>query len=119
MAYGAFDETVCTAPLGPTIHKKVQHEGLRYPCDTCEFKAKSKPSLKLHINAIHKGLRISCKHCEKTVTAPGNLSNHIKISHGEEKKLTQCNLCDYSTFSQKYHRRHMLKHQRANGTPLT
>ena len=46
------------------IHVESIHEGLRYPCDKCPYKATTISSLKRHGESIHEGVCYSCDHCE-------------------------------------------------------
>ena len=47
-------------------HIKSIHEGIKYPCDQCDFKATHKGTLKSHMKSIHEGV---------------NLWKHIKSKH--------------------------------------
>ena len=38
-------------------HKQSRHKMVRYPCDQCEFSATVGPTLKKHKEAIHEGIR--------------------------------------------------------------
>ena len=42
---------------GLYTHKKSIHEGLKYPCDHCNYIATRKDSLKRHINSSHPGVK--------------------------------------------------------------
>ena len=52
------------------IHVESIHEGVRYPCDKCPYKATTISSLKRHGESIHEGVCYSCAcdHCEYTAT---------------------------------------------------
>ena len=40
------------------------HEGLRYSCDQCVFRATQSNLLKSHIEYVDMGIRYQCKHCD-------------------------------------------------------
>ena len=42
------------------IHVESIHEGVRYPCDKCPYKATTISSLKRHGESIHEGVCYSC-----------------------------------------------------------
>ena len=41
-------------------HIKYKHEGVRYPCDQCEFAAITADSLRRHIEIKHEGMGYPC-----------------------------------------------------------
>ena len=77
-------------------HIKTVHEGLRYSCDQCEFKATQQGTVNGHIQSIHKGIRYACDKCEYMSTREGNLNLHKKTKHGLHS-LVSCNQCSYQT----------------------
>ena len=64
-------------------HKEHKHEGIRYPCDQCDFSAKTPISLKRHKESIHEGIRYPCDQCEYTATQNGSLKSHKNAKHSE------------------------------------
>ena len=38
-------------------HSKYKHEGVRYPCDQCEYSATTVSNIKKHIECKHEGMR--------------------------------------------------------------
>ena len=46
------------------MHKEAKHEGVRYDCDQCGFKAPSKRSIKRHKDAVHEGVSHVCDQCD-------------------------------------------------------
>ena len=49
------------------------HNVQRYPCDQCDYKATLKQSLKLHVSSVHKGQRWPCDQCDYKLTAKQSL----------------------------------------------
>ena len=52
-------------------------EGMKYPCDHCEYKATEKGDLKKHTMPVHKGIKYQCDHCEFKATTQGNFKRHV------------------------------------------
>jgi len=40
------------------------HEGMMFPCESCDYLATEKSNLRKHIKSIHEGIRFSCESCE-------------------------------------------------------
>ena len=51
-----------------TVHVQVQHEGVRYACDQCDYLATQKGSLTKHIQSKHEGIRYACNKCDHQFT---------------------------------------------------
>ena len=68
---------------GPNLrtHVKSIHEGVKYPCDQCVYKATSKGDLRTHVKSIHEGVRYPCDHCDYKVTHKSNLRAHKEYKH--------------------------------------
>ena len=54
-------------------HKKSKHEGIRYPCDMCDFAGSTSSNLKVHKEAKHEGIRNPCDICEYAASTAYNL----------------------------------------------
>ena len=63
------------------IHIDSVHEGIKYPCNKCEYKASTQSYLNEHINAIHKGKKFYCKHCDFKTPWRNHLRTHTKSKH--------------------------------------
>merc|ERR1712150_148157 len=61
------------------IHIKSKHENLKYKCNRCEFRYKTKQGLRKHIDSFHLGLRYACSQCDQQFTEDSTLRNHIKL----------------------------------------
>ena len=57
-------------------HKESIHEGIRYSCYICYYKATTLSSLTQHKKSIHDGIRYSCNICDCKATQLGNLMSH-------------------------------------------
>ena len=64
---------------------KIKHEGVRYPCNKCEYAATTASSLKIHIEIKHEGVRYPCNKCEYATFSPSYLRNHIASVHKVHK----------------------------------
>ena len=57
------------------------HEGITYPCNYCDYKAKQKQRLLVHVDAIHNKVYYSCEACEYKTGFKEVLRKHIKSVH--------------------------------------
>ena len=48
------------------------HGGVRFNCDTCDFKTTQQCNLNDHKKAIHKGVKYNCDQCEFKSTGRGH-----------------------------------------------
>ena len=62
-------------------HIKSKHEGVRYPCDQCDYRATQKSLLLNHIKAKHEGVKYPCEQCDFKATFKVSLLRHIKSIH--------------------------------------
>ena len=74
-------------------HKEAKHEGIRYPCDQCEYSASQKGQLKSHKEAKHLGIRYPCDQCEYTTAYAVELRKHKEVKH--EGIRYPCDQCAY------------------------
>ena len=74
------------SPLYVTNHVKTVHEGLRYPCDQCDYQGNSMQSLRKHIQSSHEGIKYECEHCNKKLATPACVRRHIRSVHLEKIK---------------------------------
>ena len=57
------------------------HEGVKFECSHCEYKANRSCDLKTHIQAIHDGIKYKCKHCKYEAGSKQNLRAHNTALH--------------------------------------
>ena len=62
-------------------HIKSRHEGVKFPCDQCDYKATLKRNLLTHIESLHKGITFACDQCEYKATYKNALLKHQKRKH--------------------------------------
>lgn len=62
-------------------HISTVHGVDRYPCTKCDYKATQKANLQRHIDSVHEGIRYNCQFCNYTATRKDHLSRHVKQSH--------------------------------------
>ena len=117
-----------------TVHEKRIYGGETFPCPSCNYKAKHKESLKIHIEAVHKdskyqcpkceytsswrgsvrihmksvheGLSLPCPHCDYKAPQKSNLQTHIQSVHEKQRQRYSCLQCDYSATKKSFVRRH-------------
>ena len=68
-------------------------------CGDCGLETKSLSYLKRHIESKHEGLRFPCHSCKYRAFYKHDLDNHIKAKHNRVA-IFKCENCDYSTHSQ-------------------
>ena len=66
---------------GIAIHKKQKHEGIRYPCDLCDYAVTDQRNLKRLIDSKHEGIRYPCDQCKYAATTQGDPKRHKKYKH--------------------------------------
>ena len=62
------------------------HEGIRYPCDLCEYVATDQSNLKKHKDSIHEGIRYFCEQCDYAATQRASLKRHKSRQHKTLRK---------------------------------
>merc|ERR1711884_758069 len=62
-------------------HIKSVHEGQKFQCPQCEYKATRKGHLQTHIKSVHEGQKFHCPQCEYKATRIDSLQRHIKSVH--------------------------------------
>ena len=61
-------------------HKKFKHEGIKYECDQCDYKAAQPGKLKYHQQRKQDGVKYSCPHCGQWFTTPHTVENISNLS---------------------------------------
>ena len=81
-------------------HIKLKHQGVKYPCDQCDYKATVKNDLLRHIKSRHEGVKYPCNQCDYNTTQKTYyLLTHMKSKHKGVKY--PCDQCDYKA-TQRY-----------------
>ena len=76
-------------------HVKYKHEGVKYPCSQCDYKATKQSNLKIHIEAVHEGVKYPYNQCNFKATRSMSLKKHIEAVH--EGVKYPCKQSDYKT----------------------
>ena len=63
------------------IHTDSVHEGIKQPCDSCEYQASSLATLRVHKQAEHEGVTHKCSFCEFVAKFRATLIGHMKRKH--------------------------------------
>ena len=91
------------------IHKEAVHEGIRYPCDQCEYSATQKQNLKKHKEIKHEGVLYPCDQCDYIASLEINLKQHKASVH--EGIRYPCDMCNFTfTQTQSLHKHKRTKH---------
>ena len=80
------------------IHTESVHEGVKYPCNQCNHKATQRIGLKKHIESVHEGIKYPCNQCNHKATQRIGLKTHIESVH--EGIKYPCDQCDYKATTQ-------------------
>ena len=62
-------------------HIQSKHEGIKYPCNQCDYQATQQSNLQTHIQCIHEGVKYPCNQCDYQATTQSNLQRHISTKH--------------------------------------
>jgi len=66
-------------------HTRNIHEGIKYPCDECEFKASTSGNLCSHIKTVHRKVySFPCEYCPSGFMSGPKLKKHMGSIHPDE-----------------------------------
>jgi len=74
---------------GLQLHVDKIHLGRRYVCDECNYIATQKCHLRVHIRTVHEGRSFPCHLCDHVASYKNNLKRHIISIHGLANTNTQ------------------------------
>ena len=84
-----------------------------FPCEFCEFAAKSREKLDDHTTRRHFSKNtIYCNICNFSTKMASDLKAHIRVNHSERATIHKCTECDYvskwnSNVKRQYKRKHV------------
>ena len=67
-------------------HIKSKHEGVKYPCNQCDYKATGKRHLPQHVKSQHEGVKYPCNQCNYQGSYHA-LKFHIKSKHNNLENM--------------------------------
>ena len=97
--------TAHTGSLKSHIERKHTKTIKKYPCDQCSFTTPSTSTLKYHKKVKHEGIIYSCDSCKFTTNRRLILKNHINFEH-KGGTYHPCNICEYISKSPQLLKRH-------------
>ena len=69
-------------------HHRAEHEGVRYPCNKCNYQAKQKALLRVHMEGKHNGKRLRCGDgCNFQTGWKKSLRRHRKLCMFRQRQL--------------------------------
>ena len=74
-------------------HKEAMHQGTKYDCDHCEYKAGYKTNLREHMQRMHEAKKFKCDQCDYKASLYYRLKQHIESQHAGLRY--KCEECDY------------------------
>ena len=88
-----------------------------YTCYQCDFTAKQRNHLKVHVDSNHHNVCYICDQCDYTATQKDQLKYHVESNYDETRY--NCDQCDYSATrkDQLKHQKKQLKNIRGRGLP--
>ena len=86
-------------------HINIDHEGVKYACNQCNFQAILQGNLTKHLQSKHKGVKYACDQCGKQFTEDGSLMRHIQSVHEGVKYV--CSQCYHQATQQSNLARHI------------
>ena len=89
------------------VHLLVHSEIATQKCGTCDFKTKTRDSLKTH-EKYHKPPQYICDTCEYTSHNQANFSTHKKTKHGNAEH--KCSTCEKMFMYKRHLKKHESKH---------
>ena len=73
----------------------------------CEYSTHSSYNLRMHVERVHEGIRWPCDLCDYVGGYKGDLTRHKKIVH--EGLSLVCSICQFKTPKKYHLKEHMLK----------
>ena len=64
-------------------HYITKHEGIKYPCNQCDYQATQQRLLQTHIQSVHEGIKYPCNQCDHQATQKSDLKRHKKTRHSQ------------------------------------
>ena len=74
-------------------HKEAIHQGTKYDCNHCEYKAGYKTNLREHMLRMHETRKFKCDQCDYKASLYYRLKQHIESQHAGLRY--KCEECDY------------------------
>ena len=62
-------------------HHRSAHQGVKFPCNQCDFIASTTSHLKRHVESVHEGVKYPCNQCQYQATHRHHLNAHIRNKH--------------------------------------
>ena len=62
-------------------HYESIHEGVKYPCSKCDYKAGNVSHLTEHMESVHLGIKYECPVCGKRIAQKNHVRRHFKRHH--------------------------------------
>ena len=78
---------------GLNQHVKSVHEGKKYDCDQCEYRATQPSSIKIHKQVKHVQAKLQCPQCDYQSGWPTDFRKHKLAKHDGIRY--GCDICDY------------------------
>ena len=84
-------------------------------CNICKVEFKQRNHLIKHNESVHQGIRFPCSQCEYRATRKEHLTRHMKLNHKIENQF-HCASCSFKTDRNDYLKTHEQSVQLHHGT---
>ena len=74
----------------------MSNEEKKFPCESYEYLAIDKASLRSHMKSVHEEKKFPCEACNYIASYESRLRTHMKSVHQHQGKTFPCESCDYS-----------------------
>ena len=74
-------------------------------CPECQGVFRNRNHMMKHYRSEHEGIRYPCNFCDYRAKRLGHLKDHISAKHSED--IIKCDFCDFETKWKKQYRKHM------------
>ena len=61
-------------------HVESVHDGVKYSCESCDYKATTKGNLQRHVVSVHDGVKHSCEYCDYKATKKAAFEHMCNLS---------------------------------------
>ena len=75
------------------VHKRSVHEGIRFNCSVCDYRAPTKSSLAVHMRGAHSTTKLQCEQCGFQCKWKTTLRQHVARVYLGQSERFQCDEC--------------------------
>ena len=84
---------------------QISSDAKTFQCPGCQGVFRDRSNLVKHYRSEHEGIRYPCNHCDYQAKRLSHLKDHISAKHSED--IIKCDFCDFETKWKQQYRKHM------------